>query len=339
MASAAQPAVTPVEPWPGRLRILALDGGGIRGVFTASLLAGLEQQLGRRVADHFDLIVGTSTGAILALGLGLGVSPAEMTELYRKNGANIFPAGTAIARMRGILRHLRRPKHKPDALRAAVHGVLGDKKLGESKTRLVIPTFDALKGTACTFKTAHHSRLHGDIDLLAADVAVAAAAAPTYYPAAKFPSRAGASYVDGGIWANTPVLAGITEAVHYLGAPLTGIHMLSIGTTEEIQAYFVHKKSGLLGWNIHLINAMMTAQATGAISQASLMLPADNFMRCSLSVKVGADFDDARPATIERLAELGASIARGNDTLDKIAAKFLDGQHAAAFTPVAKVKR
>jgi patatin-like phospholipase/acyl hydrolase len=74
-----------------RFRILALDGGGIKGTFSAAVLAEWEKETGLRVADHFDLIAGTSTGGILAIGLGLGLSAEELLEFYKKRGALIFP--------------------------------------------------------------------------------------------------------------------------------------------------------------------------------------------------------------------------------------------------------
>lgn len=71
--------------------MLSLDGGGIRGIFSAALLAGLEKDLGRPVLDHFDLVVGTSTGGVIAAALGAGMSPADIVELYVSEMTTIFP--------------------------------------------------------------------------------------------------------------------------------------------------------------------------------------------------------------------------------------------------------
>ena len=72
-------------------RILCLDGGGICGVFAAAVLRRWEQMTGREIVDHFDLIAGTSTGGILAIGLALGIKPADMERFYASQGATIFP--------------------------------------------------------------------------------------------------------------------------------------------------------------------------------------------------------------------------------------------------------
>ncbi len=86
----------------GRFQILSLDGGGLRGMFSAAVLARLEEDLDVRVVDHFDLIAGTSTGGIIALGLGLGMSPRDILQFYTDHGPRIFRDRS---RLRGV-RHL-----------------------------------------------------------------------------------------------------------------------------------------------------------------------------------------------------------------------------------------
>ena len=83
----------PLDPSFPLLQVLALDGGGLRGIFTAATLAAWEEDFGTSIADHFDLIVGTSTGGIIALALGLGVPPAEVLSIYVDHGDRIFPPG------------------------------------------------------------------------------------------------------------------------------------------------------------------------------------------------------------------------------------------------------
>ncbi len=83
---------------PGRFQILSLDGGGLRGMYTAAVLARLEEDLGIRIVDHFDLIAGTSTGGIIALGLGLGMTPRDILEFYVAHGPRIFRTGPGCGR-------------------------------------------------------------------------------------------------------------------------------------------------------------------------------------------------------------------------------------------------
>ena len=113
-----------------RFQILSLDGGGLRGMFSAALLARLEEDLDLRVVDHFDLIAGTSTGGIIALGLGLGLSPREILQFYTDHGPRIFRDRS---RLRG-LRHLLRAKYSAGPLRAALTDVLGQRTFGRARS-------------------------------------------------------------------------------------------------------------------------------------------------------------------------------------------------------------
>ena len=93
-------------------QILALDGGGMKGVFSAALLAAIEEDCQTSITDHFDLIAGTSTGGIIALGLGLGYSAKEILNFYITEGPHIFPSSLKPDWLRGIFRS----RYKPDGL-------------------------------------------------------------------------------------------------------------------------------------------------------------------------------------------------------------------------------
>lgn len=124
--------------WAGRLQVLALDGGGAKALFTAHVLAQLEEDLGVVVADSFDLIAGTSAGGIIALALGAGLRPAEIVEHYELLIERVFPHSRRRVWRRG--RQLFRPVYDADALRAALAGVFGDLRVGDSGKRLVVPS-------------------------------------------------------------------------------------------------------------------------------------------------------------------------------------------------------
>lgn len=117
------------EPaWTGRCQILALDGGGLRGMFSVAVLAGLEDDLGSACIDHVDLIAGTSTGGLIALALGAGLSAREILDFYISEGPKIF---SNRSRWRS-LRHFLRSKYSPDPLSAAVRRQLGERTLLDS---------------------------------------------------------------------------------------------------------------------------------------------------------------------------------------------------------------
>jgi patatin-like phospholipase/acyl hydrolase len=208
-------------------RILSIDGGGIKGVLPAAFLATIEDVTGERVLDHFDLITGTSTGGILALGLALDRPASRLLELYTQHGARIFAQddgprssifSTASRRCRDLYRSVRGllgPKYEPDALRGVLEEEYGGARLGDCQTRVVIPAFDRQRRDLHVFKTAHHERLRSDWPQLAVDVALATAAAPTYFPEHSLGN--GISLIDGGVWANNPVGLGVVEAIGVLG--------------------------------------------------------------------------------------------------------------------------
>lgn len=318
-------------------RILSLDGGGIKGAFTASVLAALEESTGRSVIDHFDLITGTSTGGILAIGLGLGLSAREICNFYAKKGASIFPNTSLVQRTRGKLRQLSRPKYSHSVLREALVEVLGARKFGESNCRLVIPTYDAIAGRIFLLKTAHHASFKYDVNAPAVDVALATSAAPTYFAAAPFPEHSDASYVDGGVWANNPVMVGIIEAVAFLGVPLEKIDVFSIGTTSTPFNIAQHRNAGIAQWNAGLVELMFSSQMDAAQAQAKLLLN-DRLHRINVSAKEGEfSLDGSNPEKIQQLINLGRGEALKRKNLEIVAERFLNGSKVASFTPLVPV--
>jgi predicted acylesterase/phospholipase RssA len=205
-------------------QILSLDGGGLKGLFIAAALAEIEADLQTSIVDHFDLIAGTSTGGLIALGLGAGLTPAQIVDFYVREGPRIFGSGR-------WFRRLWRPKHDAAGLRDALTSVFGDKLLGSSAKRLVIPSYTLDSNEVYLFKTPHHPRLVRDWKERMVDVALATTAAPTYLPVARLRNN---RLIDGGIWANNPALVALGEAKSILNVALEDIRILSMGTTDEV---------------------------------------------------------------------------------------------------------
>ncbi|MGH6814347.1 MAG: CBASS cGAMP-activated phospholipase [Hyphomicrobiaceae bacterium] len=314
-------------------RILSLDGGGIKGTFTASVLATLEEATGKSVVEHFDLIVGTSTGGILAIGLGLGFRPKAILDFYKERGPTIFPSMSIVERRIGLLRQLFRPRFSHDVLKQALTNILQDRKFGESRCRLVIPAYDAIAGRIFLLKTAHRPRFVFDIDASAVDVALATSAAPTYFAAAPFPKHEGACYVDGGVWANCPALVGVVEAIGFLDQKPERIDVLSIGTTSEPFNIAKHRFSGFLQWNRGIIDLMFAAQMEAAVAQARL-LAQGRLHRINFMTKPGEfPLDDARPEIIRRLTAFGAGEAKKRENLEVVKSRFLNDNTVERFVP------
>ncbi len=308
-------------------RVLSLDGGGIKGTYSAAFLAEVERMTGKSIADHFDLIVGTSTGGIIALGLGLGLSAQQVLEFYVRRGPQIFPLISSLARFRGFFRHLRKAKHEQRQLRSALEDVFGNRLLGESKVRLVVPAYDGSSGDVWLFKTSHHPKFGRDYPTPAVNVALATSAAPTYLPA--FKGANGTTLVDGGLWANCPAAVAAVEALTVLEAPYGSIDMLSVGTTEE-PAHINRRKAfgGRRQWALTAVETFMQAQAKGALSQAKL-LTKDRLLRVTEVVEPRRfALDD--PREIDHLRALGCKA--GTHMEQEVSRRFLFAP-APPFTP------
>lgn len=314
-------------------RVLCLDGGGIRGAFTASVLEELEKSTGQPIAAHFDLIVGTSTGGILALGLGMGYSATELRTFYEDRGPFIFPHTSRFSRARASLRQLFNPKLDQEPLLKELKTILEDRQFGESTTRLVIPTYDAVESRIYMFKTAHSPRFINDLDMPATDVALATSAAPTYFRAAKSKSRTGAQYIDGGVWANDPSMVGLIEAMSFLNQTLDKIALLSIGTTTTPFTVAGNENAGAMSWNIGLIEVLMRGQAEASAAQVKLLL-GERYHRIDFLAPEGEyAMDDGRHTKIEKLIALGRNQAQKKENLEPVKKLFLNGTHVDAFEP------
>lgn len=317
-------------------RILALDGGGIKGAFTASVLATLEKNLGEPVNKHFDLIAGTSTGGILALALGLGIAPTEIIKFYQQRGPVIFPMTRMFNRLgRSLRQFLYGPKHSQkillDELKKAYYPDGKVKRLENSASRLVIPAYDAISGACHIFRTPHHELLCGDSDADVAEVALATASAPTYFSAATVKKlMISKTYFDGGVWANCPVMAGIVEAVCYLDVPIDRIDVLSIGTTDEPFTVHSFSNSGIFGWRKTLISLLMNAQIDSSIVQAQRLVGDARFLRINATAaKNQYTLDDSR--LVAELIALGDTTASDPSILSQVKSRFLNGVNVAAW--------
>lgn len=306
-------------------RILSIDGGGIRGVFPASLLAKAEDSIGAPVAKYFDLIVGTSTGGIIALGLGLGLSAADVLGFYTEHGPTIFSGN----RMMRWLRHIGLSKYDSTPLRNALKAVFGDRRLGESKNRLVIPSCNLLTGEVHLWKTAHHPRLERDYREPVVNVALSTAAAPTYFPA--YRSVAGLPLIDGGVWANNPAGVAVVEAVGTLGWPPDSLRVLSVGcTSSPLDVRWGRKyRLGRTYWALKIADVFMTAQSSAAMGTAAhLVSDRRNVIRISPMLPTGFTLDSI--GEMETLIGLGESEAR--KALPELRPLFF-GEPAEAFEP------
>ena len=289
------------EPSPHRFRILAIDGGGIRGIVPAIWLAALEQELAAalreapaqqlgpwadrgieapRVADCFHLIAGTSTGGLLAAGLALPgddgrprLTAAQAGAIYVRNGHEIF----ARPRLRRILDPLSllRPRYGRDGLARVLSrpDLLGERLLAEALTEVLITAYDIRRRRHRNF-----TRWGPPGSVVMRDVALGTSAAPTFFAPEEVD---GSRLVDGGVFAANPVLAAVALALRRTEdpAPLApdDLLLVSLGTGTWERPLDVGG-GGILGWlrprrgGAPLLEAIFDGQSDLATESAEMVL-------------------------------------------------------------------
>lgn len=286
----------------------------MRGIFTASYLAAIEEGLGRRMIDIVDLIVGTSTGGIIGLGLAHGLSAREMRAFYTQHGPEVF------TNPRPLYQRLRnRPKYDRKPLDAALQQTFGGAVMNDLRKHVCITSHELVAGTTRVFKDDHAPGLHWGGEQLVWKVAAATAAAPTFFEPMQMGDQD--SHVDGGVWANNPAMVGITEAVRYYDRDLTEIRLLSVGTTSAVFRVRSHAEAanlGLIGWARKMSGLLQGTVSMAADRQAQLLLPDGHYLRVDDELAERIPLDDV--AACRPLQERGAQKAR--TTLQEIKELF-----------------
>lgn len=302
-------------PWPSdRLfRILSIDGGGIRGVFPAAYLAEIERRFlgGASIASHFDMVAGTSTGGIIALALGHGMTAKQALEIYTERGERIFPTKGRIGTVARAIRWMTKPKHDQEVLKNELLKVFGDKVLDLSGKRLVIPSFEGLHGEPFLYKTPHHPDYQNDRHKRFAHVALHTTAAPSYYPGV---DDDGFIMIDGGIWANNPVMNALVDVLACYDVPRENIRILTLGTGEsKFTVDGNGRNGGAAAWALmRSFNAAARAQSRNALGQAYLLVGKQNVLRIDApeSDKQIA-LDDVR-RSLRELPEVARTLIEGS---------------------------
>ena len=312
-----------------KYRILCFDGGGVRGVYSAVLLQRLVALAGNFL-PNVDLIAGTSTGGLIALGLAGGLSAADLVVLYRDNADRIFDDSwlddlTDLGKIAGA-------DYDNRELKKVVVGLFGDTRLKQLKKRVLIPTFDldnvddprAKKHAARMWKAKFfHNFPSSDSDgeETVVDVAMRTTAAPTYFPSYQ-------GYVDGGVVANNPSVAALAQALDSKTGQqsLADICLLSIGTglnPERVEGK--NHDWGFAQWAKPLVTLMIDG-AMGVSDYQCRRLIDDRYLRLEPVLPERISLDDVDK--VGRLIELASTASlvdcnAGNDAIAWVRANFL----------------
>lgn len=257
-------------------KILSIDGGGIKGLYSASILAKFEEKFNCKTSDHFDMICGTSTGGLIALALSLKIPAKDICKFYEDKGELIFPKnkkkkipffGTIDY---GFLKQIAKGgKYSDKGLKAALIEIFGDKQIKDCNNLLCIPSYSITEAKPKVFKFDHKKGdLSRDNEAPIIDIALATSAAPTYFPLAESEFYNNEQFIDGGVWANNPTLVGLLEALNYFvgsdkSKEYNSIEILSLSSLTITGG----KKTGLKrersfkDWGAELFETSMNGQS------------------------------------------------------------------------------
>lgn len=315
------------------MRVLAIDGGGIRGMIPAVVLAELERRAQRPIAELFDLIAGTSTGGILAAALTVPgddgkprLSAAEVVTHYQQLGPRVF--SRSLRRRVTSADGLLDARYDSAGLRRALADELGGALLSQTLTDVVLTAYDLEERRAVFFRTwrAQQDRAQ---DFVLADAVLATASAPTYFAPARVASLAGGrvgTLVDGGVFAVNPSMCALAEVA--LMGRLDEVRVVSLGTGSKTDPIPFQRARGWgrLEWAQPILDVVFDGAADTVDFQAEHLLPAGSYHRFQPELPRGIELDDARPETIAELHAIGAQLVRDrSDDLDEVVAALAVG--------------
>lgn len=263
------------------IKILSIDGGGIRGIIPAVVLAEIEKRTGRQIAQMFDLIAGTSTGGILAVGLAIPkdastplYTASQLAALYAEQGARIF-SRSLIHRL-AACGNLRREKYTSAGIDQVLLDYFGDSRLRDAATDLLITSYEIERSFPFFFRSAI-ARERADYDFPAREVARATSAAPTYFPPMKLPSgtlEGHYTLIDGGVFANNPAACALVEA-RTTHTAANDFLVVSLGTGElNISLPYQQTKDwGVVRWAMPVLEVVFDGVSRTVDYQLRQLLP------------------------------------------------------------------
>jgi uncharacterized protein len=289
------------------MKVLAIDGGGIRGLIPALVLAEVERRTGRRTAEMFDLIAGTSTGGILACALARPgddgkprYSAEELSQLYISEGPKIFDQ--SLLKKFTSIGGLIDEKYDDKGLNEALHAYLGDARLKDVLADVMLTAYDIHDRFAFFFRSVR-ARTDDAYDFSLAEAARATSAAPTYFEPIEVTDAAGARtypLIDGGIYAVNPAMCAYAE-VAAEGQELEVLASLGTGKHTKHYEFSDVKGWGKVEWVQPLIDMVFDGVAD-TIDFEAATLAGSRYQRFQAELRYASDaLDDASPANLRRL--------------------------------------
>ncbi|HEX5897420.1 MAG TPA: CBASS cGAMP-activated phospholipase [Thermoleophilaceae bacterium] len=281
------------------MRVLAIDGGGIRGLIPALVLTEMERRAGRRIFEMFDLIAGTSTGGILACALCAPdpLPASELVALYEEEGPKIFDRSLfqRIKSAEGLLDE----KYDGSALDRALERFLEHKRLAETRPDLIVPAYDTALPGPYFFKSTKARETPESDDFPLSVVARATSAAPTYFEALEAGDRA---LVDGGVFAGNPAMCAFAEVRGEVDA--REVVLLSLGTGQRTskRSFDEIKDWGVAKWARPILDVVFDGVSDAVDYQLDHVLGGDRYWRLQTELTLASDdLDDASDDNLAKL--------------------------------------
>jgi patatin-like phospholipase/acyl hydrolase len=283
------------------------------------------QQAGKPgLLKNFDLIAGSSTGALIACGLAIGMSPTQMADIYREQAHEIFPgiAGRLWSRAgRFFTAGPSAPKYDGKGLEKVLKGVFGNTRFGQAKLPLLVTSYDTISRTPVMFKSFKPE--HKDLPLW--EVCRASASAPTYFPAhAMTVEGRQCALIDGGVVANNPTACAIAEAMRKDARVDNSqdLVVLSVGSGERNRPIDLKSAQewGALEWAIPIIDVLFDGN-TDSVDYIARQLVGDGYFRLQAKLLIGLDdLDDTSSTNLVALDILARDYLQQADTIAKLKA-------------------
>lgn len=314
-------------------RILAIDGGGVRGLIPAIWLSKIEQELGKPLNNYFDLVVGTSTGSLLACAVATGTPMKEAAQIYIDRAAQVFPQSDGRFwqnAKRFVTQRFAGPQYGAEGLQTTLKDVLGDRNFGECKIPTMVTTYNLLNRKALMLKSWRTD--HAALPMW--EVCAASSSAPTFFPAHVM--RVGVAdlpLVDGGVVAASPAASALTEAIRLdrdNGEPrsLDDYVMVSLGTGVSTRHISIEEglSWGPWDWAIPLFDIVFDGNRQAVNYMCRNLLTPDNYIRLQVRLDAASsDMDNSDPTNINALAAVAQNYMvqdGGKQTIARVVEKL-----------------
>ncbi|XP_006659498.2 patatin-like protein 2 [Oryza brachyantha] len=373
--------------------VLSIDGGGVRGIIPATVLAFLEKKLQEvdenpdaRIADYFDVVAGTSTGGLLTAMLtapdkssGRPLFAAkDLAKFYVDNSPNIFPQKNwVLSKIAGTLRMVSGPKYDGKYLHSILREKLGDTRLSDTLTNVVIPTFD-IANLQPTIFSKFELKYKPLKNALLSDISIGTSAAPTFFPAHYFETKDDRgqtrefNLVDGGLAANNPTLCAMSQVSKYITlekdkdsdydffpvkpAEYGKFLVISIGCGSNHDEKYSAKEAakwGVFNWLVKggsapIIDMLTTASANMVDIHLCVLFSAlhseENYLRIQYDQLKGSagSIDDSSKENLDNLVRIGEELLKKNvSRVDLETGRYVDvpgeGTNEQQLTKLAKL--